>query len=116
VQGRGSCVDAGATVGRVGGKYNPPSCVSCKGGLCDAGAAVSRVVSVLLFERGMGTHVVAGVAVSHVLRFKQGDWLEEMYPSVSCFERGRGWGTRVLLYRCCGELPRCHVGLNGRSV
>jgi len=26
------------------------------------------------------------------------------------FKRGRGWGTCALLYRCCGESPRCHVG------
>ena len=71
MRGRGSCVDAGATVGHVEGKYNPPSCILCKGGgVVLMPALVGRVVSVLLFERGLGTHVVASVAVGHVLRFE----------------------------------------------
>jgi len=38
------------------------------------------VSSVLLFERGLGTWVVASVAVGHVLCFERGDWSEEIYP------------------------------------
>jgi hypothetical protein len=58
MRGRGNCVDAGATVGRV--------------------------VSVLHFERGMGTRVVAGVIVSHAIYLSSKETGQrKIYPSIS---------------------------------